>query len=139
MSRRVIGGLLAVFAVILIFGYSSTIPLGDDDPRPVDESAGTGGDGSLEEVGESIYEQQCSGCHTIDGSEGVGPSLAGLYGSDVSMEDGSTVEVDEDHLVESITDPNAQTREGFPSVMPSFSNLSDDEIAGLVAFIQSLE
>lgn len=139
MSRRVLAGLLAVFAVILVFGYSSTIPLGDADPRPVDDSAGTGGDGSPEEVGEAIYSQQCSGCHTIDGSEGVGPSLQGLYGSDVTMEDGSTVTVDEDHLVESITDPQARIREGYPSVMPSFDNLSDDEVAGLVAFIESLE
>lgn len=133
MSRSLVIGLLV--ATIAILAVAGGFILLDDD-GPDDRAGESSGDA---EVGQSIYEQQCSGCHTIDGSDGVGPSFDGLFGSEVTMEDGSTVTVDGDHLVESITDPQAQIREGYPSVMPSFSNLSEDELQGLVAFIQSLE
>jgi cytochrome c oxidase subunit II len=128
MSRRLIVGLILIVATAIIAGCN-----GDTD----DESEPANGDAA--ELGESIYTAQCAGCHSIDGSSGVGPTFEGLYGSEVEMDDGSTVLVDEDHLYEAITDPRATTRADFPDVMPSFSNLGDDEVNGLIAFIQTLE
>ncbi len=139
MSRKLTGGLLLVFFAVLAIGYAGVMPFGDDSPREVTDDNGVAANGDPVEVGEAIYSQQCSGCHTIDGSSGVGPTFQGLYGSEVTMEDGSTVIVDGDHLLLAITDPRATNREGYPDVMPSFDNLSEDEIAGLVAFIESLE
>jgi cytochrome c oxidase subunit II len=131
MSRNMIVGLAAGLVTVLIIGMLWVFFLDDDN------DAGENGDAVA--LGESIYSQQCAGCHTIDGSSGVGPTFEGLYNSEVEMDDGSTVHVDEDHLHEAIIDPRATTRADYPDVMPSFSNLSDEEVNGLVAFIQTLE
>jgi mono/diheme cytochrome c family protein len=140
MSRNMVGALLLVFFAVLAIGYAGVMPFGGDGgPREVSDDNGLAANGDPVAVGESIYSQQCSGCHTIDGSSGVGPTLAGLYGSEVTMEDGETYVADGEYLIMAITDPRATTREGYLDVMPSFDNLSEDEIAGLVAFIESLE
>jgi mono/diheme cytochrome c family protein len=140
MSRTTVVALLLVFFAVLAIGYAGVIPFGDDSPGEISDDNGVAADDSdLAAVGESIYSQQCSGCHTIDGSDSVGPTLSGLFGSEVEMEDGETYVADEDYLITAITDPRETTRAGFPDVMPAFDNLSEDEIAGLVAFIESLE
>lgn len=138
MSRTTVGALLLVFFAVLAIGYAGVMPFGDDSPREVSDDNGAA-DGDPVEVGESIYSQQCSGCHTIDGSESVGPSFQGLFNSEGTSEDGETYVVDEDHLETSIVDPGATIREGYPDAMPAFDDLSEDEIAGLIAFIESLE
>jgi cytochrome c oxidase subunit 2 len=79
----------------------------------------------------------CSGCHGTDGGGGVGPSFVGLAGSQVELDDGTTVVADEDYLVRSIVDPNAQIVDGYSLRMPQVS-LSDDEVAKLVQYIQEL-
>jgi cytochrome c oxidase subunit II len=138
MSRNLIGGLLLIFFAVLAIGYAGVIPLGDDSPRPVSDDNGVD-NGDPMEVGQIVYEQQCFGCHSIDGSSSVGPTFQGLHGSEVTMDDGTTLVVDDDHLLEAITDPRATTRDGYPDVMPPFDNLSEAELAGLIAFIRSLE
>lgn len=143
MSRQLVGALLLLFVAVLAFSYIGVIPLGDSSPRPVTDDGDTNGtdvetDDPVE-LGQRIYTQQCQGCHTIDGSSGVGPTFQGLYGSEATFEDGTTLVVDGEHLVESIVDPQALIREGYPPVMPPFDDFSEDELAGLVAYIQSLE
>jgi cytochrome c len=32
-------------------------------------------------AGKSVYQQQCSVCHSVDGSSGAGPTLKGIIGS----------------------------------------------------------
>ena len=76
-------------------------------------------------------------CHTIDGSARVGPTWKGLYGKTESMADGSSALVDEAYLRSFIRDPQARHVKGFPPVMPKI-DLSDEELAALVAYIQSL-
>ena len=61
----------------------------------------------------------CTGCHSLDGSARPGPTWKGLAGSQVKLADGSTVTADDEYLLESIADPNAQVVEGFPpNMMP---------------------
>ena len=79
----------------------------------------------------------CVACHSIDGSPRVGPSWKGLYGKTENMRDGSTALVDEAYLRSFIRDPQARGVKGFAPVMPRI-DLSDDELAALVAYIQSL-
>jgi len=102
------------------------------------ESAGTPDDIPLPRLGERLYTQQgCQGCHSLDGSDMVGPTWQGLYGkTDHQMADGSTITVDANYLRESILESGAKLVEGYQNVMPSYSNLSEREVTGLVEFIK---
>ena len=88
--------------------------------------------------GEALYWRNCSGCHAIDGSERVGPPLDGLFGSEVRLESGIDVRVDEDYIRVKITDPDRTTRSGYRDSMPRFDRFDREEIDSLVAFIRSL-
>lgn len=90
------------------------------------------------ERGALLYEQQaCNGCHTLDGSPGVGPTFQGLFGSERSFADGTTAVADENYIRESILEPTAKIVEGFQPVMPpSYSSLAAEELDALIAFIQ---
>lgn len=79
----------------------------------------------------------CNSCHSINGRESVGPTWRGLAGSMVTLEDGSVVVADGVYLARSIRDPVAQRVAGFSTLMPAL-NLSDAELAALVAYIESL-
>jgi cytochrome c2 len=98
--------------------------------------ADAGGDAAA--AGEAIYEAQCASCHSIDGSDGIGPTWQGIMGREETLADGSTVTVDEEYIRESIQDPNAKVVEGFSEgIMPEF-DLSDEEIDQLIAFMETL-
>ncbi|GMR10097.1 MAG: cytochrome c oxidase subunit II [Anaerolineae bacterium] len=83
----------------------------------------------------------CVACHSSDGSPSVGPSWLALFGSEEILEDGTEVLVDEDYLLKSILDPNAQIVDGFlPNLMPKIygDTFSQTEIDALIAYIRSL-
>ena len=61
----------------------------------------------------------CGSCHGADGEGGVGPQLAGLYGSTVTLSDGTTVVADDAYIRRSITDPDADRVEGYTLKMPA--------------------
>ncbi len=75
-------------------------------------------------------------CHRESGG-GIGPDWDGLAGSTVTLEDGSTVVADEAYLTLAITDPDAQIVDGYDIRMPA-NDLGDDDVAAIVAYIQSL-
>ena len=102
------------------------------------QSGGGMADMPLEELGETLYRQQgCVACHTIDGSQLVGPSFQNLFGSQRQFGDGGTAVADENYLRESILDPNAHIVEGFQALMPaSYGGLSERQLSALIAFIQ---
>ena len=79
----------------------------------------------------------CAGCHGGSGEGGVGPAWTGLAGSTVQLDDGSTVTADADYLHRSIVDPGAEVVAGYTLQMPQ-NQLSDDEAAAVVAYIQEL-
>jgi cytochrome c oxidase subunit 2 len=79
----------------------------------------------------------CASCHGADGSGGVGPAFVGLYGSEVTLADGSTVVADDAYLRRSITDPDAERVEGYAVNMPS-TDLDVDEIEAVLAYIREL-
>ena len=83
----------------------------------------------------------CLACHTTDGSPGIGPTFKGLYQSRITVrQDGATiqVEVDDAYLRESIRLPAAKVVDGFQAIMPPFPDLTDQELAALVEFIEGL-
>ena len=80
----------------------------------------------------------CAGCH--NGSTAVrAPSLAGLYGKEVHLNDGRVVRADEAYLRDSILQPRRDVVAGFEPLMPSFAGLvGEDELQRLIAYIRSL-
>jgi cytochrome c oxidase subunit II len=85
------------------------------------------------EAGGAVYERlNCGSCHTLEsaGSTGeIGPNL-----------DDSLQGKDAEYIRTSIVNPNAEIEEGFqPNIMPGDygQQLSDKELADLVAFLQS--
>lgn len=92
------------------------------------------------ERGALVVEQNgCFACHSVDGSEGRGPTWLGLYGSQVELSDGTVVTADDDFILESILEPNAAIVAGYPAnAMPQFQ-LTEEELADILAFIQTLE
>jgi cytochrome c oxidase subunit 2 len=91
--------------------------------------------------GQKVFESYgCQACHSLDGSDGVGPTFLGAYGRMVVLDNGTTVVADDAYLYESIVDPNQQIVEGFAPAMPqNFADqLTDEQIADLIEFIKSL-
>jgi cytochrome c oxidase subunit II len=79
----------------------------------------------------------CASCHAADGSGGVGPRFIGLYGSQVTLTDGSTVVADDEYIRRSVIDPGAQRVEGYAVNMPT-NGLDDDDIEAVLAYIREL-
>ena len=79
----------------------------------------------------------CTSCHGKTSIRGLGPTWNGVAGTTVKLDDGSTVVADSAYLVESIRAPAVKKVAGYSIAMPP-STLSDDEIAAIVAYIESL-
>src|SRR5262245_29773215 len=47
----------------------------------------------------------CNSCHTLDGSRSKGPSWKGIYGKQEKLNNGTTVQVNDDYLRESFMNP----------------------------------
>jgi len=91
------------------------------------------------QLGERGYTKKgCVACHTTDGTPRVGPSFKGIFGSTITLKDGSTITVDENYIRESILSPQSKARPGYPPSMPSFEGqLKEKELMGLIEFIKS--
>jgi cytochrome c oxidase subunit II len=106
--------------------------------------AGCGDDGTSSGTGAAAEGQEiarragCTACHGVDGEGGIGPAWAGVLGTEIELDDGTTVTVDEAYLTRAIADPGAETHAGFSVTMPE-NRLSDDEIAQVVDYIVSLD
>ena len=93
-------------------------------------------------LAQNALPASCVACHTTDGSRLVGPSWQGIYGSQETLTDGTTVEVNDEYIKESIEDPNAKIVEGFaPNIMPGTygDTLSDSDIGAIIAYIKTLQ
>ena len=94
--------------------------------------------------GKLLYTNDgCSGCHSLSGAPGAGPSFKGLAGGTSPLTTGKTVTADDAYLERSITDPDAQIVKGYRSgiMAPAIASLGleqrPDDIRALVAFIKS--
>jgi cytochrome c oxidase subunit II len=102
--------------------------------------AGGAGQGSLASAGEKLFQElACSSCHRSD-SQGRGPVLDGVFGSQVALEDGRLVTADEAYVRESILNPQAKIVAGFKPLMPTFQGLvSEEGVLQLIEYIKSLK
>jgi mono/diheme cytochrome c family protein len=91
-------------------------------------------------LGARVFAAKCSSCHTDDGTPRIGPSFLHDYGSQVHLDDGRVIAMNEAYIRESLFYPRAKARPGYPPSMPSFDGLlSDREVSALVAYLQSLQ
>lgn len=80
----------------------------------------------------------CTACHSLDGSDSVGGTLKGLYGSTRTLADGTTVTADDAYLRESIVTPDARVVKGLDPVMPA-ADLSPADLAAIVEFLKTVK
>ncbi len=105
---------------------------------------------SMAASGAALFESlACVTCHragTADAPGSIaggriarGPSLEGLYNSQVKLADGRTVLADDEYLRESILNPHAKLVAGWAPVMPTFQGqLTEEQLSQLIAYVRSL-
>ena len=94
-----------------------------------------------DEVGQKLYAGRgCSGCHSVNGAAGTGPSWRDLYGApDHQMSDGSIVVVDDAYIRESIYYPQRKIRAGYGNAMASYLGvLSEKEVQAIIAYQKTI-
>jgi cytochrome c oxidase subunit 2 len=98
-----------------------------------------GADLSPAAAGQKLFRDlACHTCHPDD-VQGIGPRLAGLYGTSVRLQGGQLVTVDEQYIRESILNPMAKITAGFQPVMPSYQGrVNEEQLLELLAYIRSL-
>ena len=99
-----------------------------------------GGEGSMAQNGEKLFQQLgCVTCHRSD-SGARGPNLAGLYGQPVNLTDGTQVVADDSYVRESILYPSAKVVAGYQNIMPNFQGqISEDGLLALLEYIKSMK
>ena len=143
------GVILAFVAGLVLAGmiggtFHGTAQNAEGTASPAASPVGSPGASPVALVGDvdagKALASQCLSCHSVDGSQMVGPTWKGLYGHEVALEDGTTVIADVEYLTESIKDPGAKIVKGFPAgEMPPYGSiLTDENIQDIVAYIQSL-
>ena len=131
---------IATAALLLVAGACG----GDDDDGDADQPPSVPpADGGAALSPEAAAGHQlakdsgCAGCHGADFSGSLGPSWVGLYGSNVTLDDGSTVIADDTYLTTAIQDPAAQRVAEFSLAMPE-NDLTPEQVAQIVAYIREL-
>jgi cytochrome c oxidase subunit 2 len=94
---------------------------------------------SMANAGQSLFQQlACNTCH-LEKDTSRGPSLIGLFGKRVKLQDGRSVTADEDYIRESILNPQAKIVAGYQPIMPTFKGLVDEDgLLQILAYLKSL-
>lgn len=105
-------------------------------------AAATGGGAAQEspvDAGARLFaEYGCATCHHSEAGA-LGPNLAGTFGAEQMLMDGTSVIADENYLRESILNSQAKIVAGYAPVMPLFQGMiSDEEVTQIIAYIKSL-
>jgi cytochrome c oxidase subunit 2 len=132
LRRALFAGLTVV--VVLVVVFVAVASRGDS------EASGP----QLSELGQAgkdaAVRRSCVGCHGRAGEGGAGnagPKWVGLYGSTVTLDDGTTVVADRDYLVEAIVDPHAKQVAGYRQKMP-VDSIPEADVLAIVQYIQEL-
>ena len=88
-----------------------------------------------------VKQTGCLSCHSIDGTQNIGPTFKGLYGSPVTLDNGTTVTADDTYCIDSIRSPGKEVVKGFNNIMPAdiAANLTDQQIQDIIAYLKSLK
>lgn len=102
-------------------------------------------DPTLEHPGLAVLKKNaCTGCHSVDGSKLVSTSFKKLWNSRARVITGGkerTVTVDEEYIIRSIYEPDADQVVGFPKgMMKSYKGLiTDEEVNQVVEYLKTLK
>ena len=91
-----------------------------------------------------IKNNACTGCHTIDGSKGVGPTFYKLFNSRVTVEgddEEKEIVADEIYLRRSIIEPNTDIVKGYQKgIMKSYRGvIKNDDIKKIIEYFKTLK
>lgn len=137
-NRRATVGKIVAMCALSILGSAALAGCGGGDS---DESAGQPLSPEAQ-AGKEYVASNCLGCHTTNGAASSGPTFKGLAGSQVKLEDGSTVTADDAYLTQAILDPGASISDGYGRSMVSAvppGSVSEEEAAQMVAYMNTLK
>jgi cytochrome c oxidase subunit 2 len=94
---------------------------------------------SLAQNGERLFASlSCNACHNSR-PDARGPSLANVYGSNLTLTSGGTVHVDDAYLRDAILNPSQHLTQGFAPIMPTYQGqVSEEGVISLVEYIKNL-
>ena len=94
---------------------------------------------SLAQNGERLFATlSCNACHN-GRPDSRGPSLANVFGSRLTLANGSTTTADEAYLREAILNPSDHVTQGYAPIMPTYQGqVSEDGVIALVEYIKNL-
>ncbi|PLX86765.1 MAG: cytochrome c oxidase subunit II [Desulfuromonas sp.] len=86
-----------------------------------------------------LAEHGCTGCHSLDGSPGAGPTLQGIGGRQAIVVTGGrerTLSADADYLRRSIENPGADVVKGYPAIMPAYTGqIPEEDLEQIIAYM----
>jgi cytochrome c oxidase subunit 2 len=89
--------------------------------------------------GEALFGSLgCVACHNAQ-SNAQGPNLVGVFGTEQTLQDDTTVMADENYVRESILTPQAKLLKGFLPIMPTYQGMvTEPQLLQILAYIKSL-
>jgi cytochrome c oxidase subunit II len=93
--------------------------------------------GSADAARQILDENGCLACHSLDGSDGLGPTFKGLWGKTVEFTDGTKRKVDADFTRDAILHPDKYSVKGYQPVMPVLP-LTDVQIELIEDFLKGM-
>jgi cytochrome c oxidase subunit II len=94
---------------------------------------------SLAQNGERLFASMgCNACHSGNAAA-RGPSLAGVFGSKLTLTNGSQVLVNEAYLRDAILNPSQHVTSGYAPIMPTYQGqISEDGLIDLVEYLKTM-
>jgi len=95
---------------------------------------------SLAQNGERLFASMgCNACHSGNAAA-RGPNLAGVYGSQLQLASGQTVQVNDAYLRDAILNPSQHTTAGYAPIMPTYQGqISEDGLIDIVEYLKGLK
>ncbi|MDA3873848.1 MAG: cytochrome c, partial [Kiritimatiellae bacterium] len=89
-------------------------------------------------AGKAIWEANCIVCHS--GKKGaIGPNIHKAYGTMRQLENGESILMDDDYVINSMNNPMENVAKGYQPVMMSFKqNLTDQQKRQVTAYLRSM-
>ena len=95
---------------------------------------------SLSQNGERLFASMgCNSCHSGTAAA-RGPNLAGVYGSKLTLANGSEVLVNDAYLRDAILEPVQHVTAGYAPIMPTYQGqISEDGLIDIVEYVKNLK